>query len=289
MPNRILKESICGSETIDRLTAFEETFFYRLIVNCDDYGAMDARPSILKAKLFPLKDVRVDAVAQALSALVRAGTAEVYEVDGKPYLQVLAWGKHQITRAAKRKYPEKPAAGVLQSTESVYLQLKTSEIKCKQMISDAPVIRNTHSYSNSESYSETRTKPGREEKPSRTLGKRVRRDSSGMFDAFWASYPRKVAKEAARKAWDKIGPDEELVGRMVAAVKAQAATEQWRRDGGRFIPHPATWLGARRWEDEIDAGGSGDPQGSVEGRAGGGSHGDGRRVSQYSQYDTPKL
>ena len=52
MPNRILKESICTSESIDRLSWLEEVTFYRLIVNCDDYGRMDARPPILRARLF---------------------------------------------------------------------------------------------------------------------------------------------------------------------------------------------------------------------------------------------
>ena len=55
--NRIIKESICASDTIDQLTYFEEVFFYRLIVNCDDYGRFDARLPILKARLFPLKSV----------------------------------------------------------------------------------------------------------------------------------------------------------------------------------------------------------------------------------------
>ena len=49
MPNRIIKESICTSDTIDQLSPEEEIFFYRLIVNCDDYGRMDARPQILRA------------------------------------------------------------------------------------------------------------------------------------------------------------------------------------------------------------------------------------------------
>lgn len=43
MPNRIIKDGICANEQIDRLTAFEETFFYRLIVNVDDYGLMDGQ------------------------------------------------------------------------------------------------------------------------------------------------------------------------------------------------------------------------------------------------------
>jgi len=55
MPNRIIKESICTSNNLDSLLPEEEVFFYRLLVNCDDYGLMDARLSILRAKLFPLK------------------------------------------------------------------------------------------------------------------------------------------------------------------------------------------------------------------------------------------
>ena len=56
MPNRILKESICTSESIDDMSWFEECFFHRLLVNCDDYGRFDARPAILKSRLFPLKE-----------------------------------------------------------------------------------------------------------------------------------------------------------------------------------------------------------------------------------------
>ena len=56
MPNRIIKESICTSETIDQMSWFEECFYHRLWTACDDYGRMDARPAILKSKLFPLKD-----------------------------------------------------------------------------------------------------------------------------------------------------------------------------------------------------------------------------------------
>ena len=27
-------------------------------------------------------------------------------------------------------------------------------------------------------------------------------------------------------------------------------SDQWIKDGGRFIPHPASWLNAARWEDQ---------------------------------------
>jgi hypothetical protein len=74
--------------------------------------------------------------------------------------------------------------------------------------------------------------------------------SSALFDRFWLVYPKKVAKDAARKAFTKRNPDAVLVDRMVAAVQQQAQSEQWQRDAGRFIPNPSTWLNQARWQDE---------------------------------------
>lgn len=69
------------------------------------------------------------------------------------------------------------------------------------------------------------------------------------FDRFWTAYPKKVAKAAARKAWDKLKPSEELTETILAAIEAQKSCEQWKKK--QFIPNPATWLNGRRWEDEI--------------------------------------
>jgi len=71
------------------------------------------------------------------------------------------------------------------------------------------------------------------------------------FQRFWSAYPSKVGKGAARKAWDKLKPDDALTDRMLAAIATQQLSDQWTRDGGRYIPHPATWLNQERWEDEI--------------------------------------
>ena len=111
MPNRILKESICTSENVDQLTPFQETFFYRLMVNCDDYGRMDARTKILSSRLFPLKEVKSNQIEDAIRALVAADLVILYEVDGKPYLQMKTWDKHQQVRAKKSKYPS-PDEGI---------------------------------------------------------------------------------------------------------------------------------------------------------------------------------
>ena len=71
------------------------------------------------------------------------------------------------------------------------------------------------------------------------------------FAEFWKLYPRKVGKKAARTAWKRIKPDAELFDRIMAAVAAAKATDQWQREGGRFVPNPATWINQGRWDDEL--------------------------------------
>jgi hypothetical protein len=71
----------------------------------------------------------------------------------------------------------------------------------------------------------------------------------GLFDLFWSAYPNKVAKDAARKAFDKRSPDADLVGLMVKAINVQRASEKWKKNNGQFIPNPATWLNGGQWQD----------------------------------------
>lgn len=70
------------------------------------------------------------------------------------------------------------------------------------------------------------------------------------FDAFWKAYPKKKAKEAARKAWVKLKPDESLGKEIIQAVMKSAKTKDWLKDNGKYIPYPATYLNGKRWEDE---------------------------------------
>lgn len=70
------------------------------------------------------------------------------------------------------------------------------------------------------------------------------------FEEFWSAYPRKTAKAAAAKAFARTRPDEATLRLMLTAIARQRESEQWRRDGGQFIPHASSWINGRRWEDE---------------------------------------
>ena len=70
------------------------------------------------------------------------------------------------------------------------------------------------------------------------------------FDKFWESYPKKKSKGAALSAWRKFKPSADLQEKILAAVQAQRSCEDWTKEGGKYIPYPATWLNAQKWEDE---------------------------------------
>jgi hypothetical protein len=67
------------------------------------------------------------------------------------------------------------------------------------------------------------------------------------FDAFWEAFAYKKAKPNALKAWAKITPDAELLAKIVAAATAYRTSIADKS----YQAYPATWLNARRWEDEI--------------------------------------
>lgn len=71
---------------------------------------------------------------------------------------------------------------------------------------------------------------------------------SPEFETFWSAYPRRVGKGAAWRAWMAQKPPGMDV--LLPSIDRAKKTEQWARDGGQYIPHPATWINGRRWEDE---------------------------------------
>jgi hypothetical protein len=108
--------------------------WYRLLVNCDDYGTMDARPSILISKCFPLK---IKAISEAniekwVQELASAGLIQLYMNDGRRYLYLSKWEKHQQIRAHKSKNPKPVDEGSI---------LISDDINRNHLQANAPVIQ----------------------------------------------------------------------------------------------------------------------------------------------------
>lgn len=72
------------------------------------------------------------------------------------------------------------------------------------------------------------------------------------FAHFWKVYPKKRSKGQALLAFTKINPDEQLMQAILAGIEQAKTWDDWRKESGKYIPYPATWLNARGWEDEGD-------------------------------------
>lgn len=115
--------------------------------------------------------------------------------------------------------------------------------------------------SESESYSESEVINQKEELRTPI----VPLQGTTTFDEFWKAYPKKVGKEAARKAWVKAKGKPSVL-EIIAALDKQKNSEQWKRNSGQFIPNPATWLNQGRWADEVvESTGVCDPNGFLAG------------------------
>lgn len=120
--------------------------------------------------------------------------------------------------------------------------IKEDTNACERIKEDA---KHADSDNDSDSDSENPPKSPQGEKRTEALAMNRR------FDSFWEAYPKKAGKAAARKAFLKHKPGDVLLAAMLKAIEAQKRSDQWMRDGGQYIPYPATWLNGERWNDEL--------------------------------------
>ena len=191
MPNRIIKESICSSDSLDELTWQQECFWFRLIVNCDDYGRMDARPEVLRSKLYQnKKKLSTKEISATLQKMLSLGLIGLYEVDGKPYLHIPTWLEHQTPRAKRSKYPAPD-------------DMNAHEIICNHMQADAVYIRDTI-FDNRYSRSDIREYPTLDDVKAYFAEKGLTIDAQHFFtyydEADWKDKDGKPVKNWKQKA-----------------------------------------------------------------------------------------
>ena len=73
---------------------------------------------------------------------------------------------------------------------------------------------------------------------------------TSTFLSFWEAYPNKKGKGAALKSYKNIKEPKPMLSEILSSINEHSNSKQWQNK--EFIPHPATWLNQRRWEDEIE-------------------------------------
>ena len=219
--NRMIKDTIRTSKTINAMSDFQFRLWVYLITYVDDYGRGSADEELIKGLVFPRrKRVSEKDIGEALAGLAGMGCINLYHVDGESYFYFPKWSDHQRIQSKKSKFPEPTPEKAGPPYFTVTHGDSPPETKPNQV----------------ETETETETNPSW--------------DADIAFGQFWTQYPRKVQKTLALKSWKKeVGGETEFV-HLMAVLEEFKKSRDWTKDGGQFIPYPATWINQRRWEDE---------------------------------------
>jgi hypothetical protein len=138
-------------------------------------------------------------------------------------------------------------------SRSTTYKLTVPEIEIKT-VTDSVTVTKSVTVTDSVTKTVTESVRGIKQTSEQTISKNkggAQKEKNGFSD-FWEAYPKKKGKDDARKAWKKINPDEQLQATIIASViMAKESDIDWIKEGGQYIPYPATYLNGKRWEDEI--------------------------------------
>lgn len=236
---RNIKPGFFRNADLVELSFEARLLFIGLWTIADRAGRLEDRPKQIKMELFPADNLDCDALLDQLQTI---GMVDRYEFGGKRYLQVVNFCKHQNPHRDEK-------SSIIPDREGNIVTIEKPE-------------KSTGNKGNKQDLHSTSTVQAQCELYGNTVAIGLNPDSLKLipekkpiaqpdgFAEFWSAYPKKVAKGDAEKAWKKHKPD---LDRCLAALDIAKRSLDWTKDGGQFIPYPATWLNGKRWED----GGSG--------------------------------
>jgi len=215
---RTIKPEFWTDEDMSELSEPSALLAIGLLNYSDDEGYFNANPSLIKAAIFPIREPSKN-IPGMLQELSDCGYICTYsdKESNKVYGHVVNFTKHQRVDKAK-----------------------PSEIKELKI--------NSGSIQDESKNDQGRVLAGKEGNG------RERKELDAFFDLFWAKFPNKKDKQASRKAFVKLRPDEILLKQMLEAIDKQIAWRKTMKENGEWCEdwkYGQGWITGRRWEDEI--------------------------------------
>lgn len=280
---RSVHPDITEDETLAQVSASAERTFVRLWTYLDDDGRCRDNPRLIKAAIYPLHDnMTAHEVDADLWELLEHGMVLRYEVDGKTFLAAKtdAWSSYQKPQrktasklpAPPEDYepPERPKRPAAEPTHEDHSATRQRDVRD----TSATPPRVLPDVSHPEGRGVGEGEGGERERPT-TRGALALVPATGAapaapvrtlrlppssalssgypqdFEAWYSLYPRKRNKADAAAAWPQaraLATWEQLI----EGLKRSIAVWEREKTPPDKIPHPATWLSKRRWEDEDD-------------------------------------
>lgn len=213
--SRMITSDISVSDKLASLSPESLVLFFFLLPYFSVHGKMNGRPEYIKGEIVPkIKWLTVQKITKCLEEINEKTNVKWFVFNGLYWLHSLNYKEHQpgLRRMGKDHFPDYSGSSVGASPPDIDIDLDIDTDKT----------------------------------PPTPKG-----ELESKFLLFWQNYPKKKAKGDALKAWIKLNPDNSTVKEILNAIENQKQSDDWKKEGGQFIPYPASWLNGRRWEDEI--------------------------------------
>ena len=222
---RMIDPNIWESEDFSSLSMLGKVIFIGLFSLADDDGRGRGNPAYIRSKLFPYStdEIKLSDVEDAFRQIEKRMSVVFYDVGDAQYYALSHWEKWQ-------KIDHKTASSLPSPEDSTSVRRAFDESSVS--VSAKPLPNNNK---NIKEYKENIRETYMVE---------------NHFDEFWSIYPKKVKKQDAMRAWNRIDPSEDLAKTILTDVSNRVKSSEWTRENGKYIPHPTTYLNGRRWEDE---------------------------------------
>jgi hypothetical protein len=224
---RTIKPNFFTSEDIVSLSPLARLLYIALWCESDKEGRMVWKPKTFKMRYLPADDCDIDELCKEITD---AGLVKLY---GGSYAYIPAFHAHQHInpRESSSQLPEPE-----QDKRLITRQPRVEHASATRQPRDSDV------------------QVGREGK-----GKEGNEEDASGFAQFYQAYPKKAAKPAAEKAFKAARINGDL-DKILADIERRKSGDDWQKDGGKYIPNPATYLSQRRWEDQACIAGKPEPK-----------------------------
>lgn len=235
MRARNIKPGFFKNDLLAELSPMERLFFIGLWCYADREGRFEVREKRLKAEIAPYDDLDP---ATALENLQAKGFVHLYTHGDTMLCQITKFGKHQnphknekpSTLPGVEEAPYKYGASTVQAPE----QHQSNRADSGFLIPDPGYLIPDTPPTPQGSVSAKKNKPKKAE--------------SEQFKLFYSAYPNKKKRPDAFKAWGQVDGDT-LAPEIMAGLDKALKSAEWAKEGGQYIPYPASWLRGRCWED----------------------------------------
>jgi len=220
---RMLQNRISKSQKLASLSNDTVRLLYTwLLSHLDINGNFYADPVMVNNLVFTRLGHSVKTISNSLDEMAEKGLIVRYKINGEVYLNYPDFNEKQpALNPARETTPEIPnitQESILHDASVTPAQIKISKDNIYNVKNS--VKKKEHDANLEQSFTE-----------------------------FWNAYPRKVNKKEAKQKWFKAKlPNLSII---LKALAIQKQSESWQKDGGKYIPHPTTWLNQERWNDEI--------------------------------------